>query len=138
VPASIMWQNKGGIPRKIPRLQHDVIRGRSYLVGAEHILTMLCCIAGTDKVMMVSVEPQENQHASGSDVASCSKKSQSQHLSFRLRTPSNTPSIQKGYYNLVLLPLPKEVTLFNLQILAREAHGRTGTIPGKIAIWTSC
>jgi hypothetical protein len=36
---------------------------------------------------------------------------QAQHISFWLRTLSNMPSIQKGYYTSVLLPLPKEMTL---------------------------
>jgi hypothetical protein len=54
-----------------------------------------------------------------------------------MRTSSNAPSVPKGYYNLVLLSFRKEMTLFILQILAWEAPRWTGTIQGKVAIWTA-
>jgi hypothetical protein len=38
-----------------------VIRGRTCLVGVRYSLTMLCRIAGTDKAMIMLVEPREYQ-----------------------------------------------------------------------------
>jgi hypothetical protein len=36
-----------------------VVRGRACLVGVGYTVTMLCRIAGMDKAMIISVEPQE-------------------------------------------------------------------------------
>jgi hypothetical protein len=47
-------------------------------------------------------------------------------------------SVPKEYCNRVLLPLCKEMTFSILQVLAREALGRTGTIQGKVAIGIAC
>jgi hypothetical protein len=59
-----------------------VSRGRSYLVRAEHIPIMLCRTVGMNMVMIASVEPQENQQASGLDVTSCHNKNPSIALFF--------------------------------------------------------
>jgi hypothetical protein len=97
-----------------------VTRGGSYLVGVGYTLAMLCHVDGTwneqgnDCVSCASGIAT----ASGSDVTSCSLKNPSIHLSFRLRISSNTPSVSKEYYSLVLLPPHKEMTLSVLQILA--------------------
>jgi hypothetical protein len=65
-----MWRGNGGTPCKNPRMYHDGDQRQNVLGRAGYTLAMLCCTAGTDKIMIVSVGLQENQQALGSDVTS--------------------------------------------------------------------
>jgi hypothetical protein len=113
-----------------------VIRSRSHLVGAWHTMAMLCRVAGiwneqgNDCVGWTS----GILTTSGFNVTSCSNENPSITHFLRLHTSSNTPSIPKEYYNLVLLPLHKGMTLSILQILVWEVPGQTGTNQGEVAI----
>jgi hypothetical protein len=101
-----------------------MVRDATHLVGqrkvAGYTLAMMCYVDGTwdgqgndcfDWASGISM-------ASGSDVTSYNNEDPSITPFFQLCTSSNMPSVSKEYYNLVLLPLRKEMTVHVLQVLA--------------------
>jgi hypothetical protein len=126
VPASMTWWDKGGIPCEIPRTYLDGNKKqKTCSIKAGYTLAMLCYTTRMNKVMFVSVEPWKTYRHQVRMWLVVATRLQTQQLSFRLHTLSNTSSVQKGCYNSILLPLPKEMTFSILQSWLEKRLGES-------------